>query len=351
MLKKLKIVLHVLNSNSFSGAEKVVIDIIKNLNDNSIKCIYVSRKGDIENRLIKEHVPYILLDTMNTRSIKEVINQIHPDLVHCHDFRASMMVALSGTKVPLISHIHQNPSWIKKVNVKTLLYLMTLNRYNCVISVSKSFFDEYIFSNQVKNKVVLSNIIDLKKIQLNRKVVKERVYDIVYVGRLSQEKNPMRVLKIVLKLKRNFPNIRCAIVGNGNLYQECEKFIKDYELGENVQLVGFLDDISDVLNKAKIGINTSLWEGFGLSVVEYLAFGLPVVCSSVGGLVDLVNDSCGKLCFNDDDFIDEITLLLSDLDYYSKKSLSAINRASDLNNVDEYVNKVKKIYFELIGGE
>ena len=105
------------------------------------------------------------------------------------------------------------------------------------------------------------------------------------------------------------------------------------------------------MNKAKIGINTSLWEGFGLSVVEYLAFGLPVVCSSVGGLVDLVNDSCGKLCFNDDDFIDEITLLLSDLDYYSKKSLSAINRASDLNNVDEYVNKVKKIYFELIGGE
>ena len=39
MLKNLKTVLHVLNSNSFSGAEKVVIDIIKNLNDDSINVI------------------------------------------------------------------------------------------------------------------------------------------------------------------------------------------------------------------------------------------------------------------------------------------------------------------------
>ena len=53
----------------------------------------------------------------------------------------------------------------------------------------------------------------------------------------------------------------------------------------------------------------SLWEGFGLAAVEALTLGLPVVCSGAGGLCDIVNDSCGKICKTLDEYVSELVAM------------------------------------------
>ena len=95
----------------------------------------------------------------------------------------------------------------------------------------------------------------------------------------------------------------------------------------------------------KILLLPSKWEGYGLVAVEALAFGVPVVCSGVGGLTDIINDRCGKICGNEIDlYVDEILHLLSEKKYYIEKSSNAKNRAYELNNITEYIQTLDNIY-------
>ena len=84
------------------------------------------------------------------------------------------------------------------------------------------------------------------------------------------------------------------------------------KLENNVVLVGFQKDPYSIMKGAKILLLPSKWEGFGLVTVETLALGLPVVCSSVGGLPNIVNDACGRLCETQTEFVKEIFRLLND---------------------------------------
>ena len=78
-----------------------------------------------------------------------------------------------------------------------------------------------------------------------------------------------------------------------------------------------------------------------------MTLGLPAVCSNVGGLKYIVNSTNGLLCDNDDQFIDEITRLLNDDNYYQLKSNGARNTASEFDNYDEYKLKLEKCYNEI----
>ena len=89
--------MHLLNSDRYSGAENVVISILKHTN-NSVNNIYVSKKGDIEKRLQKEGVNYYLLDDVGFSSVKKAVKEIKPDIIHAHDFTASIIAAVVAPK-------------------------------------------------------------------------------------------------------------------------------------------------------------------------------------------------------------------------------------------------------------
>ena len=101
------------------------------------------------------------------------------------------------------------------------------------------------------------------------------------------------------------------------------------------------------MSKSKIFLLTSEWEGFGLVAFEALTMGLPCVVSNVGGLPSIIDKTCGMVCGNDQDFIDEINKLLSDSNYYNDKHLKAIEKSKRLDNYEEYCNKLDKVYKEI----
>ena len=83
-------VIHVLNSNRYSGAENVAITIIKELN-NEMDCLYACPRGPIEEILKKENIKYIPIKKLSIREINKVIKEYNPDIIHAHDFRASII--------------------------------------------------------------------------------------------------------------------------------------------------------------------------------------------------------------------------------------------------------------------
>ncbi len=337
-------VMHVLMTNKFSGAEKVAIEIIKKLESVDIEFYYIAAQGPIEEVLCSEKIKYRLFDKVSTTSLRRAINEIRPDIIHCHDFTASLLSSIVAKNIPLISHLHHNASWMKKINIKSMLYLFSLHRYKCVLAVSQAIFDEYRFSEFIKNKIVIGNIIDIESITKKYDADVKKDIDILFLGRMCEAKNPERFIQILEKIYKDGVSFKAAIVGDGELFHEIEKKIKEMGMSNIISMYGFRKNVYEYLNRSKIGMITSKWEGFGLGAVECLAFGLPIVSSNVGGLKMLINDSCGKLCDTDEEFIEMVKKLLADNGYYEKKRENAFIQANRLNNVGKYKKKMLSIY-------
>lgn len=339
-------ILHVLNSSSFSGAENVAITIIKQLEkDSNYECYYVSPKGPIEERLREEKIKYIPIEKLCNKELKRVVKEYKPDIIHAHDFRASIMSALIESKgIKIISHIHNNPIWIRKVNIYSMLYLMCSNKFNKILLVSKAIKDEYIFKKFIKNKcIVVGNVINENDvIEKAQKEENKNKYDICFNGRLTEQKNPLRFIKIISKIK--IPDVKVIMIGNGHLREKCEKLIKEKKLENSIMLAGFLENPYLMMNQSKILCMTSDWEGYGLVAVEALTLGKPVVATNVGGIPSIIDESCGKICDDDGDFIEEIEKLLSDEKYYEIKSKNTKTKLKKINNLPQYIKNLKEIY-------
>ena len=78
-----------------------------------------------------------------------------------------------------------------------------------------------------------------------------------------------------------------------------------------------------------------------------LTLGLPCVVSSVGGLKEIVDNSCGKLCNNVSEFVLELKYLLENKVALAEKSKNAILKSKELDNTTNYMNTINIIYENL----
>ena len=105
-------VLHLLKSNRFSGAENIALMIMDVCSD--VEMIYASPDGPIrqvvENR---NHIFYALAEP-TISEVKKAIHELNPDMIHAHDFSMSSIAAWASDGIPVISHLHNNPLWLKR---------------------------------------------------------------------------------------------------------------------------------------------------------------------------------------------------------------------------------------------
>lgn len=353
ILTKLKVV-HLLNTSKYSGAENVVITLIRSLKE-EVDCIYVSPRGSISDVLKENNINYYPLDSdiINIYELRKMIKHVKPDIIHAHDFTASILSTVSCFNIPIISHLHNNPLWIRNLNLKSLLYYFSLKRYKKVLAVSKAVVNEFYFSKIIKSKsLVIGNPFDKASvIKKAKEKYDNKFYDLIFIGRLTDQKDPLLLIDIVFELSKKIPEIKVAIIGDGELKLEILKKTQEYRIENNVTIYGFLENPYTVLNNSKILCIPSKWEGFGLVALEAISLGKPVVAASVGGLVNIVDNQCGKLCIKKNDYVEEILNLLLNKKYYDLKSSFALNKSCDFDNIDEYKLQIKEIYANVSGVE
>lgn len=347
-----KVVLHLINSNIFSGLENVACDIIQNTSD-EFSHVYVTKTGTILKVLKEKKVPYEIIKKMSVKEIRRVVKKYKADIIHAHDFTASCISALSLTRIPIISHLHHNAPWIKKVCPYSILYLISSIRIKKILTVSNSIKNEYIFSNFIKNKVeCIANPISVSKITSNVKESDfEKKYDICCVGRLTEAKNPMRFLTIIKIIKENMPDVKVVWIGDGELKEVFLEEMKKMDIFNNIELTGFQKNPYKYMAKSKIFLLTSLWEGFGLSAFEALSLGLPAIVSNVGGLPEIVDDSCGKVCNTNEEFIATAVENLKNNKIYKANSDGAKIKSLELENSEIYYKKIINIYKKMVEKE
>ena len=348
-MKKIK-VMHVLNTGGYSGAENVVITMINSMRD-TVNATYVSPEGMIRNILNENMINFVPVKKVTPFQLKRVIREVHPDVIHAHDFTAGVMAAFTFTSIPIINHLHNNSLWIKKIGIKSMLYYICSMKFKKILTVSESVMNEYVFGKYLKKKsVVVGNPIDKNKIKkLANEQENNQYYDVVVLGRLTEAKNPSLFIEIVEQLVKKHPGLKSAMIGDGELRVEIEKQIEDKKLKNNIELLGFQSNPYTYLNHAKIVCMPSKWEGFGLAAVEALILGKPVVAAPVGGLVNIVDGQCGKLCTTEEEYVEEIERLLTDFDYYTKKQKCAFEREKQFEDLKIYMKKINDSYYEVLG--
>ena len=368
-MKKLR-VLHILNSKAYSGAENVVVSIITSLKTD-YEFAYESPDGPIRETLKDKGIIFYPVKETSPIEIKRVIEAFHPDVIHAHDYTAGIAAVLTFTNIPIINHLHNNSPWLRKIGIKSIVYGICAYRVTKILTVSDSIMDEYVFGGHFKGKTeVVGNPIDINKIRIMAGMRNEddiefvrttqKKYDLVFLGRETPPKNPLRLLRLVCLIKEAFGQgienngienslghtLRIVMIGSGEMHDQITQEISRLGLEDNVIRLGFQENPYKYLKEAKVMLMPSSWEGFGLAAVEALALGIPVVASPVGGLKNIITSQCGKLCNTDEEFVFESSKLLTDNNYYIEKSKEAVMRAYYLDNSESYMNKIARIYKE-----
>lgn len=263
-MNKIK-VLHILSSKTYNGAENVVCQInsmLQGAGDN-IELIYCSLDGPVRSHIEENRIRFIPVSKIAKKEIARVIREVKPDIIHAHDMRAGFVAALACGKIPLVSHIHNNNFDSRGLSLKSVLYLYAAIKAKHIFWVSKSSFDGYRFHNLLKNKSeILFNVIDAKALYKKAELdTKTYNYDAVYLGRLTYQKNPQRLVEVLSEAVKKTPGFTAAILGDGEDAEEVKKLIRNNNIQNNVSYLGFSDNPYKILQTAKLMILTSRWEG------------------------------------------------------------------------------------------
>lgn len=111
-----------------------------------------------------------------------------------------------------------------------------------------------------------------------------------FVGRLSEEKGIHWLLKAMVKIKQEVPDVRLLVVGTGPIEKELKELCASLQLNSHVVFTGYKPNVFELLRRLDVFIIPSRSEGCPIVVLEAMAMGLPVVASHVGGNSELVRD-------------------------------------------------------------
>ena len=340
-------VMHVLNSRIYSGAEKVVCQIIHAF-QGEVEMVYCSPESDIVRKMVEgQGVTYLSMKTMSVSELSRVIREQKPDLIHAHDMRAGFFSALCCGNIPLVSHIHNNAYDARGLSPKTVGYLLAGFRAKHIFWVSQSSFDGYAFHKLfAKKSSVLYNVIDTDEIYTKLSQDSNSYdYDLIYVGRLTYQKNPQRLLRLCARLKESKPDLKVAIVGTGELEEELKALCKELNLEDTVRFLGFQPNPIKMVACSKAMILTSRWEGTPMCALEAMALGTPVVSTPSDGMKDLLTDGVsGYLTESDEQMAVDLLKIFTQPEHRQLLAENARKKFDSLNDGEAYKRAIWTAY-------
>jgi len=144
-----------------------------------------------------------------------------------------------------------------------------------------------------QNKILIAPylFIDFNEFRVERPL-DERDNIVGYVGRFSPEKGIGNLVEAVSEIREASPDVRFWIVGDGQLRDEIEQYVKKNNLDDKVRLVGEVsrNEIPGYLNQLKLLVIPSYSEGLPNTILEAMACGTPVLATPVGSIPDVITD-------------------------------------------------------------
>lgn len=178
--------------------------------------------------------------------------------------------------------------------------------------------------------------------------------DAPVVGALSilrAEKGLDLLLKAVALLRDRLPDVRLLVAGNGPEESRLRDQAADLGMADVVDFLGFRTDLGDLLATFDVAASSSVHEGSPLAVMEYMAAGLPIVATAVGGVPHMIEDERHGLLVPSADpqaLADGLHRLLSDHALAARLGEAARDRHSLEFTLDGTVDRIAGLYERLL---
>lgn len=357
-------VLHVINSMSMGGAEKLLLDTIPLFQQEGIKadliCLNDTKSAFMDELMSKTDGNIFKLSTSsvyNPINILKIIPFLRKyDIVHVHLFPSLYFTALakllSFSKVKLIFTEHNTTNRrISNPNLKTIerFIYSFYEKVICITSDVESVLIEKLSLDR-KKLIVIENGVDIEKVHCSERnerksfgYAKEDKI-IIMVARFSEQKDQNTLIHSLKKLPSEY---KLILVGDGEKRLILEDLVVSLSLSDRVSFLGNRSDVYSLIKMSDIAVLSSHWEGFGLVAVEAMACGIPLIASNVDGLSQVVDG--GGILFekcNAEDLKNKV-LSLEDSNYYIEVRNKGINKASQYD-IKHLVNKTLLLYEDVI---
>lgn len=336
-------ILHIISSLEIGGAQKLVHDLAlsqKSSGNEVSVLVYFNCDSIFEKELRISGVNIISLNCTNLKSLNIPFKMHHIlqqyDVAHVHLFPALYQAALAsvGIKTPLVYTEHSTYNRRRAKKYLRPLEQHVYSRYSKIISISEQT-QEALF-NWLKPRATskfqtIYNGVDLGKYRKaeakNPKDIFGRTgIPILMVSRFVPAKDQATLIKALKFIEDT--DIFVAFAGDGELIQDAKKLAEEVGVAERCIFLGSRNDIPELIKSSAIGVQSSHWEGFGLTAVEFMAAGKPVIASSVDGLKQVVEGAGILFSPGDEQQLARIiNQLLSDNILYSDISAKCLNRA------------------------
>jgi len=307
--------------------------------------------------------PVTMATLKTVKDIRRIVANETYDIVHCHTPVAAMCTRLAcrkarkeGTQVFYTAHgFHfykgaPLKNWLVYYPIEKICSYMT----DVLITINHEDFD--LANRKMKAKrieyvpgvgVDLSQFMDNKadKSAKRREIgVPDDAFLLLSVGELNENKNHRVIIQALAELHN--PNVHYAIAGVGNQKEPLLALANELGVSEQIHLLGYRKDISELNHASDVFCFPSQREGLGLAAIEAMACGLPVVAAKNRGTVEFVmRDENGFLCdFRDaEGFAKAISRIIADSDLRASLSLCAVNTVGKYH-VENIIAIMKGIY-------
>jgi glycosyltransferase involved in cell wall biosynthesis len=188
------------------------------------------------------------------------------------------------------------------------------------------------------------------KIPLLRSLLRHKSFIIGMLSRFDRIKNIPYAIRTLSDYLKNHDDVFLIIGGEGEERKKIEQTIEQYNLLNKVILLGYVKDIQLFFLLIDVYLNTSYGEAFGLSTVEAMEYGKPVIASKVYGNTDVVDDNNTGLLFplnKPSLLVERIKILKNDqkiYDHLVENARESVKKRFDLNRM---LNETRELYLSL----
>ncbi len=315
-------ILHVITSLEIGGAQRLLADLLplQSASEEVTLLVYERVHNDFERTIEDAGIKILCLNEHNFHNpgvifrLRKIFRDY--DLVHAHLFPTIYWASLAarGLRVKLVYTEHSTSNSRRNKSYFRPIERFMYSRYDRIISISQQTQDALIswLGQHDERFVVINNGVDTKKFASVKVPVIPK--SLIMVSRFALSKDQETVIRAMEHIDKE---VILRFVGDGENRVNCEKLAQALGVSDRVQFLGSCSDVPELVASSYIGIQSSNWEGFGLTAVELMAAGKPVIATNVDGLKQVV-EGAGEI-FNVGDATElaaKVNNLLSDNQYY-----------------------------------
>lgn len=303
----MKIVQLITHLNEIGGAQVHVRDLSRRLSkDHTVHLIH-GGESTVSDDLMVEGVFYmhnrflirdihLIKDFLAIVELRKMLKRIKPDIVAIHSSKAGIVgrIACWSARIPCVFTAH-GWAFSEGVDYRKQYFFRKVEKWvgklsKQVITVcdkDRNLALRHEVLQPEKIITIHNGVVDTRNSVLERENREE--VRIIMVARFEKPKQQLELIKALLVVKEL--DWHMIFVGDGRLKQASAQFVQENNLGHKVTFLGSHSNVDELLKDADIFVLTSAWEGLPLSILEAMAFGLPIIASNVGGVSEAVRDS------------------------------------------------------------